>query len=88
LGFGSVVSSSPSGQVQTDPELRYLDDGALVAQFERFVVFNAQNPREQIGVFALDEEHATVEGANYLGLSRWHVAVVRTPGYLESLSIA
>jgi hypothetical protein len=71
-----------------DPELRYLDDGALVAQFERFVVFNAQKPRQQIGVLALDEEHAAVEGANYLGLSRWHVASIRTPGFLESNGLA
>lgn len=71
-----------------DAELRYLDDGALVAQFDRFVVFNAQNPREQIGVLALDEEHAEVEGANHLGLSRARVGVVRTPGFLESSGVA
>ena len=66
------------------PELRYLDDGALVAQFERFVVFNARQPRQQIGVLALDREHAEVEGALHLGLPRRLVAVVRTPGFLES----
>jgi hypothetical protein len=68
----------------SDPELRYLDDGALVSMFDRFVVFNARNPRQQIGVLALDAEHAEVEGANYLELPRYRVAVVRTPGFLES----
>ena len=71
-----------------DSDLRYLDDRALVAQFERFVVFNAQNSREQVGVLALDEEHALVEGANALSLSRHRVAVVRTPGFLESRDVA
>lgn len=85
LGFGSVVAADSEGQ---DPELRYLDDGALVAQFDRFVVFNAQNPREQIGVLALDEEHAELEGALHLGISRFRCAVIRTPGFLESLSLA
>jgi len=88
FGFGSVVSSNSIGQVQRDPELHYLDDGALVSQFERFVVFNARNPREQIGVLALDEEHAEVEGANHLGISRFRCAVIRTPGFLDSLSLA
>jgi hypothetical protein len=71
-----------------DAELRYLDDGALVAQFERFTVFARENPRKQIRVLALDEEHALVEGANELNLPRHRVSFVRTPGYLESLSIA
>jgi hypothetical protein len=74
--------------VSCEAELRYLDDGALVAQFERFVVFDDRDTRNQIRVLALDEEHAEVEGANYLGLARHRVRVVRTPGYLQSLSIA
>lgn len=73
---------------QSAPDLRYLDDGALVAQFGRYVVFHARDPRRQIAVLALDEEHAAVEGANYLELSRRHVAVVRAPGFLESACIA
>ncbi len=85
FGFGTVVSDAAAGQV---PELRYLDDGALVAQFERFTVFQASRPRTQIGVLALDEEHAAVEGSNYLGLPRRLVAVVRTPGFLESSQTA
>lgn len=71
-----------------DTELRYLDDGALVAHFDRFVVFNTLRPRHQISVLALDEEHAEVEGANHLELPRRLVAVVRTPGFLQSLSLA
>ena len=71
-----------------EPALRYLDDGALIAQFEKFVVFNSQNPRQQIGVLALDEEHAEVEGCNHLGISRFRCAVIRTPGFLDSLSVA
>ncbi len=72
----------------SDPALRYLDDGALIAQFERFTVFNARRPRDQIRVLALDEEHAHVEGANYLGLARHRVAVIRLPGFLESAALA
>ena len=71
-----------------EPELRYLDDGALVAQFERFVAFDARNPRKQVPLLALDEEHAELEGALHLGISRFRVAVVRSPGFLASAQIA
>lgn len=72
----------------SDTSLSYLDDRALVSSFERFVVFNASSPRQQVGVLALDEEHAEVEGANYLALPRHLVAVIRTPGYLDSKGVA
>lgn len=70
------------------PELRYLDDGALVSMFDRFVVYCRSNPREQVQLFALDEEHALVEGANELGLARRGVAAIRAPGFLESKGVA
>jgi len=85
FGFGSVIGANSEGQ---DPELRYLDDGALVAQFDRFCVFCVDNPRKQINVLALDEEHAEVDGANYLELPRRLVAVIRVPGFLESSNVA
>ncbi len=67
-----------------EAEIRYLDDGALVAQFDRYCVFHVSNPRKQINVLALDEEHARVDGANFLELPRRLVAVIRVPGFLES----
>jgi hypothetical protein len=73
---------------RTDPELRYLDDRALVSMFDRFTVFARNAPRQQIRILALDEEHALVEGASHLGISRWHVAVIRTPGFLDSNNVA
>lgn len=66
------------------PHLGYLDDASLVETFERFVVFNRECPRQQIGILALDAEHAEVEGANYLELPRHRVHVFPTPGFLES----
>lgn len=72
----------------TAPSVTYLDDRSLISSFERFVVFNARAPRQQIGVLALDEEHAQVEGANALALPRHRVSVVRTPGFLESRGLA
>jgi hypothetical protein len=87
FGCGTLVGAAAEGQIE-EPALRYLDDGALIAQFERFVVFNADRPRQQIGVLALDEEHAQVEGSNYLSLPRHRCAVVRTPGFLQSSDLA
>lgn len=71
-----------------ETDLHYLDDGELVSMFDRFVVFHARNPRQQIALLALDEEHALVEGANHLCLPRRLVAVVRTPGFLQSSQVA
>lgn len=82
--FGIVGSGRRGGQVP----LSYLDDGALVSMFERFTVFNARAPRQQIRVLALDSEHAELEGSLALELPRHRVAVIRTPGFLESAEIA
>lgn len=66
----------------------YPSGASLVAEFKRYCVFAVSNTRHQVSLLALDSEHAEVEGANHLELSRNRVHVLEVPGFLQTRGCA